>query len=124
MGVLVRRSALLLLGAGLGLLHSGGARAAELNLVCKVLASHPDGSEDRFLRRLEISLTGMIYTQLDNHGDGYKLIGSGTVAKVTDGEIVLRDDDKIRWVLNRKDWNYALTNKTRGRAQLASCRKE
>ena len=123
MGVLVRRSALLL-GAGLGLLHPGEGRAAELNLVCKVLASHPDGTEDRFLRRLEISLTGMIYTQLDNHGDGYKLIGSGTIAKVNDDEIVLRDDDRIRWVLNRKDWNYALTNKTRGRAQLASCRKE
>ncbi len=123
MGELVRRSALLL-GVGLALLRPGGARAAELNLVCKVLASHPDGSEDRFLRRLEISLTGMIYTQLDNHGDGYKLIGSGTVAKANDDEIVLRDDDKIRWVINRKDWNYALTNKARGRAQLASCRKE
>ena len=124
MGELVRRSALLGVGVGLVLLPPGGARAAELNLVCKVLASHPDGSEDRFLRRLEISLTGMIYTQLDNHGDGYKLIGSGTIAKVNDGEIVLRDDDKIRWVVNRKDWNYALTNKARGRAQLASCRKE
>ena len=39
MGELVRRSALLL-GVGLALLHPGGARAAELNLVCKVLASH------------------------------------------------------------------------------------
>src|SRR4051794_30997178 len=124
MGVLVRRSALLVLGAGLGLLHPGEGCAAELNLVCKVLASHPDGSEDRFLRRLEISLTGMIYTQLDDHGDGYKLIGSGSVARADNDEIVLRDDDRIRWVVNRKDWSYALTNKARGRAQLASCRKE
>jgi hypothetical protein len=123
MGELVRRLALLL-AVGLALLHPDGARAAELNLVCKVLASHPDGSEDRFLRRLEISLTGMIYTQSDNHGDGYKLIGSGTVARADKDAIVLRDDDKIQWVIDRKDWSYALTNKARGRAQLASCRKE
>ena len=114
----------LLLGVALGLLAAGDARGAELNLVCKVMASHPDGSEDRFLRRLEISLTGMIYTQSDNHGDGYKLIGSGTVARADKDAIVLRDDDKIQWVVNRKDWTYALTNKARGRAQLASCRKE
>ena len=123
MSVCPRRSALLL-GTGLALLSAGGARAAELDLVCKVLASHPDGSRDRFLRRLEISLTGMIYTQSDNHGDGYKLIGSGTVARADKDAIVLRDDDKIQWVVNRKDWTYALTNKARGRAQLASCRKE
>jgi signal transduction histidine kinase len=120
---LARRSALLL-AAGLGLLHPGGARAAELNLVCKVLASHPDGAEDRFLRRLEISLTGMIYTQLDDHGDGYKLVGSGAVARADKDEIVLRDDARIAWVVSRKDWTYALTNKARGGAQLAGCRKE
>ena len=123
MSVCRRRSALLL-GTALALLGAGAARAAELNLVCKVLASHTDGSQDRFLRRLEISLTGMIYTQSDNHGDGYKLIGSGTVARADKDMIVLRDDDRIQWVIDRRDWTYALTNKARGRAQLASCRKE
>ena len=88
-----------------------------------MLASHPDGSEDRFLRRLNLA-DRHDYTQLDDHGDGYKLIGSGSVARADNDEIVLRDDDRIRWVVNRKDWSYALTNKARGRAQLASCRKE
>jgi hypothetical protein len=112
------------LGAVLGLLAAGGAEAAEINLVCRVVATHSDGTESSFLRRLEISLTGMIYTQLDNHGDGYALVGNGAVAKADNDRIVLRDDSKITWVVSRKDWSYFLRNNTRGTVQLAACRKE
>ena len=123
MGRLLRRSALLL-GVSLGLLAAGGAEAAEINLVCRVVALHDDGTQVPFLRRLEISLTGMIYTQLDDHGHGYALVGNGAVAKADKDRIVLRDDSRITWVINRKDWSYVLRNNTRGTMQLAACRKE
>jgi hypothetical protein len=107
-----------------GLLPAGGATAAEISLVCRVVAVHDDGTESSFLRRLEISLTGMIYTQLDDHGHGYALVGNGAVAKADKDRIVLRDDSRITWVINRKDWSYVLRNNTRGTMQLAACRKE
>ena len=111
------------LGLALLVLAPGVARAANLTLICEVLAVHGDGTQTSFRRKIEVATTSLLYKQSDDHGSGYQIVGNGTLARLDNNEIVLRDDKTIYWAIAR-DGSYYLKNHVTDAVQMGKCKRE